>query len=119
MTENYLYFAESAVETGGASSPEAMLIPASSYLGCDPESTTITNFKFKALDGTATIETVALTHTASKNKDVIKAFVNIVNSNFINANGVTIVADSEVIGTKKFAEYHSAFNGLVTGCAIA
>ena len=64
--ENYLYFAEAAVETGGATNPEAMLIPASSYLGCDPESTTITIFKFKALDGTATIETIALTHTINR-----------------------------------------------------
>jgi hypothetical protein len=117
--ENYLYFAEAAVETGGASSPEAMLIPASSYLGCDPESTSITNFKFLALDGTATIETVALTHTLNKNKDVIKAFVEIINSDPINASGITVVADSEAIAAKKYAEYHLAFKGLVTGCAIA
>ena len=114
--ENYLYFAEAAVETGGATSPEAMLIPASSYLGCDPESTEITVFKFKALDGTATIETIALTHTANKNKDVIKAFVEIINS---DPSGMIVVADSEVVTAKKFAEYHLGFKGLVTDCAIA
>ena len=30
---NYLYFAEADVQTGGASNPEALLLPADSFLG--------------------------------------------------------------------------------------
>ena len=45
---NYLYFAEATVETGGASNPEALLLPADSYLGADPAGTTTTSFFFKS-----------------------------------------------------------------------
>ena len=118
MQENYLYFATTAVIGGNSGTgTSAMMVPSSSYLGCDPVSTTTTSFKFKGLDGRPKAETVTLTHTANKNKDVIVAFTEVINS---SSNGeMIIVADAEAIGSKKYPEYHVGFKGLVTGCAIS
>ena len=120
MQENYLYFAESAVTTGNSGTgtgQTAMMVPMSSYLSCDPISTTTTEFKFRGVGGRDRTETVTLTHTANKNKDVIVAFSEIINS---PSNGrMVIVADAEAIAAKKYAEYHLGFKGLVTGCAIS
>ena len=113
---NYLYFAEDPVETTN----EAMMLPVSSYRGCDPGDGS-TAFYFESVDGTATREVITLTHTAGKNKEVIAAMVAIMNTD-PPANGMIVVADSEVIAganNKPNAVYHKAFRGLVTACAIA
>ena len=44
-TENYLYFAKTGVVVDAAS--EAVMLPASAYLGCNPTSNTNTNFMFE------------------------------------------------------------------------
>jgi hypothetical protein len=112
--QNYLYFAEDPVETTN----EAIMVPASSYLGCDVGNGS-TVFSFESVDGTATAELVTLTHTALKNKQVIQAMVEIINGAHKNNDGYTVVADSELIGTTKAAVFHKAFGGVVTACAIA
>ena len=116
-TGNYLYFAEDPVETTN----EAMMLPVSSYRGCDPGDGT-TAFYFESVDGTASREAITLTHTAGKNKEVIAAMVAIMNTD-PPANGMIVVADSEVIGTApnetKSVVFHKQFRGLVTACAIA
>tara|TARA_R100000329_G_scaffold96678_1_gene80146 strand:+ start:582 stop:938 length:357 start_codon:yes stop_codon:yes gene_type:complete len=112
--QNYLYFAEDPVETTN----EAMLLPVSSYRGCDPGDGT-TGFFFESVDGTATREVITLTHTAGKNKQVINAMIEIMNGAHKNNDGFTVVADSELIGTTKAAVFHKAFKGIVTACAIA
>lgn len=118
--ENYLYFAEDPVETGGANSgcdPESALLPVSSYLGCDPSGTGSTAFKFMSCNGTSGVTTITLSHGTNENKSIIDSLMRIMNS-YPHTSGYIIVADSEVIGSTKKAEYHPMFRGKVTSVAI-
>ena len=110
--ENFLYFAEADVET----SNEALLVPASNYLGCDPTSGGITLF-FKDLEGNQTRESVTLSCTNGNQKAVLDAFVAIANSR-PHSNGFVVVADANVANGQA-ATFHKEFKGLVTGCTIA
>ena len=119
-TENYLYFAKTGVVVDAAS--EAVMLPASAYLGCNPTSATNTNFMFEDVVGTATATVVSLTHTSGKNEEVIDAMIEIMNS-YNGAGALQIVADGEadtgsITGAaNKSTVFHKAFNGLVTACA--
>ena len=119
-TENYLYFAKTGVVVDAAS--EAVMLPASAYLGCNPTSATNTNFMFEDVVGTATATVVSLTHTSGKNEEVIDAMIEIMNS-YNGAGALQIVADGEadtgsITGAaNKSTVFHKAFNGLVTECA--
>ena len=110
--ENFLYFAEADVET----SNEALLVPASGYLGCDPVSGGITLF-FKDVEGAQTRESVTLNCTNGNQKAVLDAFVAIANSR-PHSSGFVVVADANVANGQT-ATFHKEFKGLVTGCAIA
>ena len=114
---NYLLFAESDVET----SNEALLVPASSYLGCDPVSGGITLF-FADVEGAQTREAVTLSCANGNQKTVLDAFVAIMNSR-PHSGGFISVADADVANDgssdTRTATFHSEFGGLVTGCAIA
>ena len=119
-TENYLYFAKTGVVVDAAS--EAVTLPASAYLGCNPTSATNTNFMFEDVVGTATATVISLTHASGKNKEVIDAVVSILNS-YNGAGGLIVVADGEtdtdsIVGAaSKSTVFHKAFNGNVTACA--
>ena len=115
-TENYLYFAKSGVVVDAAS--EAVMLPASAYLGCNPTSATNTNFMFEDVVGTATATVISLTHASGKNKEVIDAMVSILNS-YNGAGELIVVADGEAdTGSITGATaIHKAFNGNVTACA--
>ena len=122
-TENYLYFAKTGVVlSAGADGAEAAMLPASAYLGCNPTSTTNTDFMFEDVVGTATATVVSLTHTANKNEEVIDAMISIMNS-YNGAGALQIVADGEadtgsITGAaNKSTVFHKAFKGLVTACA--
>jgi hypothetical protein len=115
---NYLLFAESDVET----SNEALLVPASSYLGCDPTSGGITLF-FADIEGAQTRESVTLSCTNGNQKAVLDAFVAIMNTR-PHSGGYIVVADADIADADgssptRTATYHAEFKGLVTGCAIA
>lgn len=132
----YLYFAESVVE----STTEAIMVPANSYLGANPTGDTTLVLSFADVVGTDTENKVTLTIATDTHKEVMKALAEIMNSNPHKANnGVIVVADAEdttaeelttatggvgssydpaVFGTKT-PVYHKAFNGNVTGVAIA
>ena len=110
--ENFLYFAEADVET----SNEALLVPASSYLGCDPTSGGITLF-FKDVEGAQTRESVTLSCANGNQKAVLDAFVAIANSR-PHSSGFVVVADANVANGQS-TTFHKEFKGLVTGCAIA
>ena len=125
---NYLYFAEADVQTGGASNPEALLLPADSYLGSNPVSTTTADFFFKSVDGTqATREIIRLTYSTTANgggyKRVNDAMCAMANA-YPHSSGFVVVADSEVTtagsaNTNKEAIYSDAFRGMgVTTVAI-
>ena len=119
-TENYLYFAKTGVVVDAAS--EAVMLPASAYLGCNPTSATNTDFMFEDVVGTATATVVSLTHASGKNEEVIDAMIEIMNS-YNGAGALQIVADGEadtgsITGAaNKSTVFHKAFNGLVTACA--
>ena len=119
-TENYLYFAKTGVVVDAAS--EAVMLPASAYLGCNPTSATNTNFMFEDVVGTATATVVSLTHASGKNEEVIDAMIEIMNS-YNGAGELQIVADGEadtgsITGAaNKSTVFHKAFKGLVTACA--
>ena len=116
--ENYLYFAEADVETGGDSASEAVTVPASSYLFADPLSTTVTNFYFKSVLGSDYgMQKVALTHTASKNKEVIKGVLACINAH-PSKGGFVIVANANVAALTTGAEFNEALENFVTGVAI-
>jgi len=132
----YLYFAEGLVET----TTEAIMVPANSYLGANPTGDTTLVLSFADVVGTDTVNTVTLTIATDTHKEVMAALAEIMNSNPNKANnGVIVVADAEDttgielttatggagtsysparFGTKT-PVYHKAFNGNVTGVAIA
>ena len=125
---NYLYFAEDDVQTGGESNPEAIMVPADSYMGSNPVSTTTADFFFKAVTGDEdTREVIRLTYSATADgggyKKVVEAFCAAANG-YPHSGGFIVVADSEVTtagsaNTNKEAIYSDLFRGMgVTTVAI-
>jgi hypothetical protein len=99
--ENYLYFAESSVITGGGfasgGSNEAVMVPASSYLYADPSGNTTTDFFFKNLEETDYgMCRIRLTHDGGENKEVIKAVLSCMNAS-PSEGGFIVVADMNTI----------------------
>ena len=110
--ENYLYFAEADVETGADSASEAITVPASSYLFADPVSDATTAFFFKSILGSDYgMQKVVLTHTANKNKEVIKGVLACINAH-PSKGGFIIVANSNAAALTTGTEYNAVFNGL-------
>jgi len=125
---NYLYFAEEDVQTGGTANPEALLLPADSYLGSNPVSTTTADFFFKPVSGEITTrEVIRLTYSTTADgggyKKVNDAMCAMANA-YPHSGGFVVVADSEVTAsgssaTPKEAIYSDAFRGMgVTTVAI-
>tara|TARA_A100001515_G_scaffold114497_1_gene95958 strand:+ start:160 stop:1074 length:915 start_codon:yes stop_codon:yes gene_type:complete len=116
--ENYLYFAEADVETGGDSASEAITVPASSYLFADPVSAGSTAFFFKSILGSDYgMQKVVLAHTNNKNKEVIRGVLACINANPLNG-GFIIVANANVAAVTTGVEFNEVFNGDVTGVTI-
>ena len=116
--ENYLYFAEADVNTGGGQTArEGFMLPAKSYIGADPVSATQTKFMFESIEGLDEGKiNITLTHGSGNNKTVIRAFMAAMNSN--PSTGFVVMADSDVAGTSKNSEYSPVFNGDVTTVTI-
>ena len=111
--ENYLYFAENLVETGGAGADqEAFMVPASYYLGADPISATTTALYFKdpVRDNGNRIK-VLLTHATGASgakggyKNVVRALAAAMNRDNPGNGGFVVFADEE------------ADNATITGAA--
>ena len=124
--ENFLYFAEADVLTGADGSSEAVMVPASSYIGSDVGATS-TTLLFGGANGDADgVVSIILTHTAANNKKVLNAITALLNGK-ANNTGFTVAADFEVTtdhgsganaGTK-VAIVDSTLSGLgVTAVAI-
>ena len=104
--ENYLYFAENLVETGGAGNTrdEAVMVPASSFLGVDPISTTTTAVYFKdpIRDRGDRIK-ILLKHATTANgggyKNVVRALGAAMNKNTPSNGGFVVFADEEADNT--------------------
>ena len=109
--ENYLYFAEADVETGDDGLSEALCVPASSYIGADPGSGT-TTLRFKnAMGDNAGVHTVVLTHTAGKNKEVMRGVMACINAH-PSEGGFIVVANANAAAVTAGTEYNKVFNGL-------
>ena len=109
--ENYLYFAEADVETGDDGLSEALCVPASSYIGADPGNGT-TTLRFKnAMGDNAGVHTVVLTHTAGKNKEVMRGVMACINAH-PSEGGFIVVANSNAAAVTTGTEYNKVFNGL-------
>ena len=109
--ENYLYFAEADVETGDDGSSEALCVPASSYIGADPGNGT-TTLRFKnAMGDNAGVHTVVLTHTAGKNKEVMRGVMACINAH-PSEGGFIVVANANAAAVTAGTEYNKVFNGL-------
>ena len=126
--ENYLYFAESVVETGNTAAagakaardggvpgcdPEGVLLPVRSYLGLDIGTNAIA-YRFESANARDEITQVVLTCEEVDYKEVIFAMSKIMNS-YPHSSGFIVVADSE---TASGTEYHSLLRGKVTGVSI-
>ena len=91
MKDTYLWFAEAAVETTG----EAALYPATSLVAMVPnlgETPALTKvvLLFKSRNGAATVDSVELTCTSGKQKEVMASVVDCLNA----GPGFVNVADS-------------------------
>ena len=133
--ENYLYFAENLVETGGAGADqEAFMVPASYFLDADPISATSTALYFKdpVRDDGNRIK-VLLTHATGVSgakggyKNVVRALTAAMNRDNKGNGGFVVFADEEAdnatitgAATKTGGtEYSKLLNGLaVTTVAI-
>lgn len=117
--ENYLYFAEAVVETGDDNLSEALMVPASSYIGADAISATVTQFRFAGADGDdENVATVSLTHGSGNNKETIRGVLNCINAN-PSHGGFVVVADMETgTAVNKSPNVNPIFNGDVTGVGI-
>ena len=129
----FLYFAEAEVAT----TTEAIMVPANSYLGANPTGDTTLVLSFADVVGTDTVNTVTLTIKTDTHKKVMAALASIMNSNpHTSKNGIIVVADAEDTTAKelltgdgasyspakyglKTPVYHKEFGGNVTGVAIA
>ena len=110
--ENYLYFAENLVTTGGAgnTADTAMMVPASSFLGADPISTTTTALYFKDParaegDRIKVLLTHGLLAVGGGYKNVVKALSAAMNRDNKGNGGFVVFADEE------------ADNATITGAA--
>lgn len=115
--ENYLYFAEADVETGDDGSSEALCVPASSYIGADPGDGTTTLYFKNAMGDNAGLHTVELTHTAAKNKEVMKGVMACINAH-PNKGGFINVANANAAALTTGVQFNEALGGFVTAVSI-
>ena len=87
--ERYFYFGEDDVATTG----EACMFPLSSFLGMTPASSSSTTMHFKARNGSANDDVVAVTHTGTSTKDFAIEIVKFMKAN--QKNPFLIVHDGE------------------------
>tara|TARA_R100001082_G_scaffold109195_1_gene85861 strand:+ start:2112 stop:3023 length:912 start_codon:yes stop_codon:yes gene_type:complete len=109
--ENYLYFAEADVETGDDGASEAICVPASSYIGADPGATSTTLYFKNAMGDNDAQHKVVLTHTAGKNKEVMRGVMACINAH-PSKGGFIIVANSNAAAVTTGIEYNEVFKGL-------
>ena len=87
--ERYFYFGEDDVATTG----EACMFPLSSFLGMTPGGAAATTMHFKARNGSANDDTVAVTHTGTTTKAFMTEMVRFMKAN--QKNPFLIVHDGE------------------------
>jgi hypothetical protein len=115
--ENYLYFAEADVETGDDGSSEALCVPASSFVGADPGNGTTSLYFKNAMGDNDGLHKIVLTHTAGKNKDVMRGVMACINAKPSNG-GFVEVANANAAALTTGTIFNEVFDGAVTDVAI-
>jgi len=92
--ENFLYFAEADVTTGADGVSEAVLVAASKFIGSDVGNGTTTLLFGGANGDDDGVVSIVITHTAGKNKEVLKAITALLKGKN-NGTGFTVAADFE------------------------
>ena len=110
---NFLWFAEADVEE----SQDALMVPASAYLGCDMVSGGVNVF-FEDIEGGATRETVKLSCANGNQKTVMDALCRIMQAHPHGGGEMIVVADYNVANSQTAIGAHSDFGGLVTAVTI-
>ena len=110
---NFLWFAESDVEE----SQDALMVPASAYLGVDMVSGGVNVF-FEDVEGGATRETVKLHCTNGNQKAVVDALCRIMQAHPHSGGKMITVIDVNVANSQAAIGAHSEFGGLVTDVTI-
>jgi len=111
---NFLWFAEADVEE----SQDALMVPASSFLGMDPISGGL-NLYFEDVEGAATRENVRLACANGNQKAVMDAFCRIMQAHPHSNGKMIVVCDYNVANGQAAIGSHAEFRGLVTGVTIA
>ena len=97
--ETYLYFAENL---GADAAGDAVVYPASTFLGVDPISATTTRISFKALAGTAADDDILFTHVTGKYKEICEALADALSD---DSGELVIFADEDnTVYSKKLRE---------------
>jgi hypothetical protein len=110
---NFLWFAEADVEE----SQDALMVPASAYLGCDMVTGGV-NLFFEDVEGGATRETVKLSCANGNQKTVMDALCRIMQAHPHGGGKMIVVADYNVANSQAAIGAHSEFGGLVTAVTI-
>ena len=116
--EKYLYFAEPDVETGDDGFSEAVCVPASNFLKCQPTGDNNVEVVFKNGDGNnGTRTTIDFTlDTADNYKNFVNRLMEIIKGP-VHSDGFIVVADFET-GTAKGSNVHNNFDSDVTAVSI-
>jgi len=136
MIKNYLYFRTQATLADDDDIGQSAMFPASSFMGCYPISDTTIKLHFKSVimqDASATrviqndtditsasimvaqnhdivTDSVILTITANKHKEVMKALAGALNKNYANGGGFITIADD-------LTNFTSYLNSNITACS--
>ena len=115
MARNFLWFAEADVET----TADAIMVAADSFVHADPVSGGVILYFKEVQGGEAARETVTLSCTNGKQKDVMEAFARIAQSHPHGSGTPVVVADYNVANGQSAIGAHSEFGGLVTAVTVA
>jgi hypothetical protein len=111
---NFLWFAEPDVQEN----QDALMVPASTFLGMDPISGGL-NLFFEDIEGGADREIIRLSCADGNQKAVMDAMCRIMQSAPHAGGKMIVVADYNVANGQTAIGSHAEFRGLVTGCTIA
>ena len=114
--KKYFYFRAVADEDNDDANVDSCMVPVENITGLLPTSTTALTVFWKSAKNEQSQNSVALTCTQGKVKNVINALVQAMNSG-PHTDGITVIADdttTDYDGTTRSAVY---FNGNVTACA--
>ena len=113
MAKNLLWFAEADVDL----IDEALMTPASGFLGCRTENGGVA-FYFDSMADEASRDIIVLSCTNGNQKTVMNAFISLLTANSHASGGMITVADFNVANGQQAIGAHKVFDGLVTAVAI-